>query len=391
MPVQEIPPGTTIGAFRVEGLLGRGGMATVYRAVQTRLDRPVALKVLNPALAENESLFERFKIEGINAARLDHTNIVPIYEAGEDEGYAFLAMKLIDGESFSAVIARHRVLGPDDTIRILTDVARALDYAHGRGFVHRDVKPANVLIDRAQSVFLSDFGLSKDMGARGITSTGQWMGTAEYMAPEQATGRAIDFRADLYALGCVAFECVTGDVPYPGENALGVMMAHTNADIPDASTRNRSLPAAVDRVIRRAIAKDADDRYPAALAFVDSLAAAVAGTSAHTERGTGGGLHALQRPAHPGARAVDAVHRSGRPPELADERPSGRPVPADTAALPELPVARRDGRHLLRRMRRPRPLVPDVQGPAHRHGPLLLALRRGVGSVRDPLGRRRPR
>jgi serine/threonine protein kinase len=277
VPVQEIPPGTTIGAFRVEGLLGRGGMATVYRAVQTRLDRPVALKVLNPALAENESLFERFKIEGINAARLDHMNIVPIYEAGEDEGYAFLAMKLIDGESFSAVIARHRVLAPDDTIRILTDVARALDYAHGRGFVHRDVKPANVLIDRAQSVFLSDFGLSKDMGARGITSTGQWMGTAEYMAPEQATGRAIDFRADLYALGCVAFECVTGDVPYPGENALGVMMAHTNADIPDASARNRSLPAAVDRVIRRAIAKDADDRYPAALAFVDSLAAAVAG------------------------------------------------------------------------------------------------------------------
>jgi serine/threonine protein kinase len=266
-----------IGAFRVEGLLGRGGMATVYRAVQTRLDRPVALKVLNPALATDEQLAERFQIEGINAARLDHANIVPIYEAGEDQGYSFLAMKLIDGESFSSVISRHRVLPADDTVRVLTDVARALDYAHGRGFIHRDVKPANVLIDRADRVFLSDFGLSKDMGSRGITSTGQWMGTAEYMAPEQAAGRTIDFRADLYALGCVAFECVTGDVPFTADNVLAVMMAHANADIPDVSSRNPSLPPAVDRVIRRAMAKDPDDRYPAALAFVDSLEAAVVG------------------------------------------------------------------------------------------------------------------
>ena len=170
----------------------------------------------NPALAADEKLFERFQIEGINAARLDHANIVPIYEAGEDQGYSFLAMKLIDGESFSSVIARTASLPGDDAVRVLTDVARALDYAHGRGFIHRDVKPANVLIDRAEHVFLSDFGLSKDMGSRGITSTGQWMGTAEYMAPEQAAGRTIDFRADLYALGCVAFECLTGDVAVHG-------------------------------------------------------------------------------------------------------------------------------------------------------------------------------
>jgi serine/threonine protein kinase len=314
-----------IGAFRVEGLLGKGGMASVYRAVQTRLDRPVALKVLNPALATDEKLAERFQIEGINAARLDHANIVPIYEAGEDQGYSFLAMKLIDGESFSSVISRHRVVPTDETIRILTDVARALDYAHGRGFIHRDVKPANVLIDRAGSVFLSDFGLSKDMGSRGITSTGQWMGTAEYMAPEQAAGRTIDFRADLYALGCVAFECVTGDVPYTADNVLAVMMAHTNAAIPDASSRNPSVPPAVDRVIHRAIAKDADDRYPAALALVDSLAAALAGAS----------LTSNAEPAH-GFTRYSGPHTTPREPEpsfVREETPSW-----PTSAPPQSPA-----------------------------------------------------
>jgi serine/threonine-protein kinase len=266
-----------IGAFRVEGLLGKGGMASVFRAVQVRLDRPVALKVLSPALAADEKFFERFKIEGINAARLDHPNVVPIYEAGEDAGYAFLAMKLIDGETFSSVIARNRPLDADHALRVLTDVARALDYAHSMGCVHRDVKPANVMIDRAGNVFLSDFGLSKDMGSRGITATGQWMGTAEYMAPEQAAGHAIDYRADLYALGCVAFECLTGDPPYLASNPLAVMMAHANADIPSVTQRNRTLPSGIDLVVHRAMSKDPADRYPAALAFVDSLRAAAEG------------------------------------------------------------------------------------------------------------------
>jgi serine/threonine-protein kinase len=272
-----IAPGTMVGAFRVEGLLGKGGMASVYRAIQLRLDRPVALKVLNPALAADEGFFARFQIEGINAARLDHINIVPVYEAGEDGGHAFLAMKLIDGESFSTVVARNRTLDPQETVRVIISVARALDYAHGLGYVHRDVKPGNVLIDRTGHVFLSDFGLSKNTATRGITTTGQWMGTAEYMAPEQASGGALDYRADLYALGCVAFECLTGDPPYIADNPFTVMMSHANSDIPVATQHNPSLPGGVDVVLRRAMAKDPQQRYPAGLAFIESLACAIAG------------------------------------------------------------------------------------------------------------------
>lgn len=266
-----------IGAFRVESIIGKGGMASVYRAIQVRLDRPVALKVLNPALAADEGFFQRFQIEGINSARLDHIHIVPVYEAGEDSGYAFLAMKLIEGETLSAVIGRSPAVEPKLAVRVITDLARALDYAHHLGFVHRDVKPGNVLIDRGGHVFLSDFGLSKNTTSRGITATGQWMGTAEYMAPEQASGGALDHRADLYALGCVGFECLTGNPPYLGENPFAVMMQHASSDIPSANAYNASLPPSVDLVLNRAMSKDPADRYPAALALAESLACALEG------------------------------------------------------------------------------------------------------------------
>jgi serine/threonine protein kinase len=294
-----IEQGTMVGAFRVEGLLGKGGMATVYRAIQVRLDRPVALKVLNPALAADESFVKRFRIEGINAARLDHPNIVPIYEAGEEDGHAFLAMKLIDGYTFSSKIAADRQVSGTDAVRIVTDVARALDYAHGLGFLHRDVKPGNVLIDRTGHVYLSDYGLSKDTATRGITNTGQWMGTAEYMAPEQASGGELDFRADLYALGCVAFECLTGDPPYTASNPFAVMMAHANADIPLASQHNPSLHGGVNTVLHRAMAKDPRERYPAAMAFAESLACAIEGRGLTTTAEPADGFREYHGPVTP--------------------------------------------------------------------------------------------
>ncbi len=319
-----------VGAFRVESLLGKGGMASVYRAIQVRLERPVALKVLNPTLAADEQFFQRFQIEGVNAARLDHPNIVPVYEAGEGDGFAFLAMKLIDGESFSAVLARRRAMPPAELLPILTDVARALDYAHELSCVHRDVKPGNVLIDRGGHVFLADFGLSKDMGSRGITSTGQWMGTAEYMAPEQAAGSTIDYRADLYALGCVAFESLTGDPPFLADNPLAVMMAHASAEIPSATSRNRQLPVGVDAVLGRAMSKEPADRYPAALALIDSLEAASLGKQLTWEAEPADGYRRYRGPG-------SATGPAPRPSQAGDDIPSWPMSVPPQASVPVSP------------------------------------------------------
>jgi serine/threonine-protein kinase len=314
-----IEPGTVVGAFRVEGVIGKGGMASVYRAVQVRLDRPVALKVLEPMLALDEQFVERFKIEGINAARLDHPNIVPVFEAGEDGGYVFLAMKLVDGESLSSLIARRRTLSCAELVPTLKDIAHALDYAHKMGFVHRDVKPGNVLIDRGGHVFLSDFGLSKNMGTRGITGTGQWMGTAEYMAPEQASGGALDYRADLYAMGCMAFECLTSDPPFLADNPFAVMLAHATAEIPSASERIADLPPGIDEIFRRAMAKQPEDRYPAALAFVESLQAAAESRTLTTDAEPASGYRSYAGPM--GAPAPADVARNDDVPSFPSSSP----------------------------------------------------------------------
>jgi serine/threonine protein kinase len=234
-----IEPGARIGGFEVQEMLGRGGMAVVYRATQVRLQRPVALKVLNPVLATDESFVQRFHAEGINSARLEHPNIVPVYEAGEDGGYAFLAIKLVEGETMGSYLERRGALPPHEALTLLADVAEALEYAHGVGFIHRDVKPGNVLIDMRGHVYLSDFGLSKALGTTGLTSTGQWMGTAEYMAPEQARGGEVDRRVDLYALGCMAFECLTGRPPFEADDLVVMIMAHATREVPSVARRAR--------------------------------------------------------------------------------------------------------------------------------------------------------
>ncbi len=322
--------GTRVGGFRVEQVLGRGGMAIVYRAIQLRLDRPVALKVLNPALAADHQFVQRFQLEGVNSARLEHPHIVPVYEAGEEGGHVFLAMKLVDGETLGALLHRRGALPGDEALPILADIAKALDHAHGRGFIHRDVKPGNVLLEAEGHVYLSDFGLSKAVGTRGITSTGQWMGTAEYMAPEQAQAVEVDYRADLYAFGCVAFECLTGDPPFLADTPLAVMMAHATQDIPSATARNLSLTPSVDEVMRRAMAKQPSGRYASALDVVEALAAAME-----------------ERRLTSDAEPADGQRRFGprrtRPPEPPPTQPAGDwptstpPVPAvDTGPDPSV-------------------------------------------------------
>jgi len=260
--------GAELAGYRIEVVLGHGGMADVYRAVDVRLGRNVALKLLAPDLAGDERFRERFLQESRLAASLDHPNVIPIYEAGEAEGLLYIAMRYVEGTDLKAIVEREGALEPRRVLALLGPVAGALDAAHARGLVHRDVKPGNVLValdpkaDPPEHVYLSDFGLTKQASSDpGLTQTGQFLGTADYVAPEQIAGGPLDGRADLYSLGCVLFECLTGEPPFRGESLLAVLWSHVNDAPPSASARRSALPDELDTVIERALAKRPDERY----------------------------------------------------------------------------------------------------------------------------------
>ncbi len=269
--------GTDLGNYRIEAVVGRGGMGVVYRAEQVGLARKVALKVLAPALVDDEAFRARFVRESQMAAAIDHPNILPIYEAGQVEGVYFLAMRYVDGTDLETRL-RAGPLEPRDTIRILAQVASALDAASEAGLVHRDVKPANILIasskgvEKADHAYLSDFGLTKHRGSQtGLTQSGAFMGTLDYIAPEQVEGRPVDGRTDQYSLACVAFHCLTGTTPFPRDTDIAIAMAHLREQPPAATSLRPELPPDVDRVFARALAKRADDRFPTSEAFVGAL------------------------------------------------------------------------------------------------------------------------
>jgi serine/threonine protein kinase len=201
--------GATFAGYRIESVAGRGGMGVVYRATDLSLERPVALKLIAPELAEDEQFRRRFLKEPKLAAALDHPNVVPIYEAGEHDGRLYLAMRFVDGDDLRTLLRSGDGLPPERGLAILAQVAGALDAAHRRGLVHRDVKPANVLVDEDGHAYLTDFGVTKQLGGD-TTETGQIVGTLDYLAPEQIRGEDVDGRADLYALGCVLYECFAG-------------------------------------------------------------------------------------------------------------------------------------------------------------------------------------
>jgi hypothetical protein len=267
--------GRTVGGYRVEAELGRGGQAIVYRATQMSLQRVVALKVVSPQYTSDEGFLERFKREGISAASLDHPNVVPVYEAGESDGVAYLAMKYIDGGSLDDLLRRGGSIPLPRSLSILRQIADALDYAAGRGFIHRDVKPANVLLGPGDHVYLTDFGLARALEGSRITRTGVWMGTLEYIAPEQIRGSEVTPAADRYAFAVVAYEMLTGRPPFQREDRTALLYAHLS-DTPDPpSTLRPELAGGVDAVLARALAKDPDQRFPTAKAFVDALAGAI--------------------------------------------------------------------------------------------------------------------
>ena len=268
---------TGVPGYRVEALIGRGGMGEVYRAVDERLGRPVALKVLTDSLAADERYRARLLEESRRAASLDHPNVVPVYEAGEADGLLFIAMRYVTGTDLRALLRREGALEPERAIAIAAQVADALDAAHRRSLVHRDVKPSNVLLDHAdgrEHAYLADFGLTQSTADR-LPADGRFTGTVDYVAPEQIRGDAVDGRADQYGLACLLFECLTGDVPYRSGSGVGALFAHLEEPVPLVGDRRVGLPAELDEVFARALAKSPGDRFEACTAFVDGARGAL--------------------------------------------------------------------------------------------------------------------
>ena len=271
--------GALVAGYRIDSRIGAGGMAVVYRARDERLGRWVALKVIAPEWTHDEEFRRRFVAESLAAARVDDPHVIPVYEAGQADGVLFIAMRLVTGTDLWGVLRREGPLSPERALELLSPVASALDAAHAAGLVHRDVKPGNILVDerpgRPDHVYLADFGLSKGAVAGiSLTGTGNPVGTPGYSAPEQVQGHDVDGRADQYALACVAFELVTGRMPYERDLPLAVLMAHVSEPPPSLAARRPGMPVTADRVMAMALAKRPEHRYASCREFTDALRAA---------------------------------------------------------------------------------------------------------------------
>jgi serine/threonine protein kinase len=340
--------GSLFAGYRIEGMLDRGGMGVVYRASDPELDRVVALKIIAPEHTQNPDAVTRFKAEARLAASLEHPNIVPIHRGGEYHGVLYLAMRFVPGTNLRQVVDRGQ-LDMGRIQRVVASVAAALDAAHERGLVHRDVKPANILISgegEHEHVYLTDFGLTKRLGSAGsLTRTGAWVGTPDYVAPEQIQAQTVDGRADVYSLGCVLYEMLTGSVAFPKDNDMAKLWAHVTDPPPSPSLKRPELVQAFDDVVARATAKDPNQRYSKASELAAAVDRAVAEQNAEL------GPDALQatraaetppldqhdvfiaEPAHPPAQPPAAQPQHTAPPP----RPPPGHDPQGTVAPPPQP------------------------------------------------------
>jgi serine/threonine protein kinase len=312
--------GSEIAGYRVEAFISRGGMAVVYRAHDRRLGRRVALKLLAPELSQNERFQQRFLRESRLAASLDHPNIVPIYEAGESKGLLYIVMRYVEGSDLQALLDRDGPLELPRLASILSQVGAALDAAHARGLVHRDVKPGNILIasgagrEDPDHVYLTDFGLTKRSSSlSGLTTTGHFIGTMDYIAPEQIGAKPVDARTDIYSLGCVLYQGLTGDPPFDRDDEAALLWAHLVERPPPVSDRRPDVPAGVDAVVAKAMAKAPEDRHRSCHELVAEFQAQIQG-------------------------------------QAEPRRPAPPPAPP-----PPTPAARRDGRRQRSRTTRPTP------------------------------------
>ncbi|MBO0796539.1 MAG: serine/threonine protein kinase, partial [Ktedonobacteraceae bacterium] len=269
--------GTSLGNYRVLAALGQGGMARVYKAYQENLDREVAIKVLPPWYAADRSFVERFHLEAKLVARLSHPNIVTVHDANEQNGHLYIVMQLVDGGTlkhrFDAQIQQGRAMDPAEVVAIFSQVADALAYAHDAGIIHRDIKPVNVLMDRSNRPILSDFGIAKVLASTqmNLTHPGAGVGTPEYMSPEQCQGGAVDGRADIYALGVMLFEAMTGRPPFVGDNYPALAHSHIYEPPPRPTSINPAIHPVIEQVILRALMKNPLQRYLKANDMAEAL------------------------------------------------------------------------------------------------------------------------
>jgi outer membrane biosynthesis protein TonB len=341
-------PGTVFAGCRIETEAGRGGMGVVYCATQIALDRRVALKLLAPELASDAGFRARFQQESRLAASIDHPNVVDIYEAGEDDGRLFIEMRWVEGSDLRSEIEQRGRIEPRRAAEIVAQVAGALDAAHALGLVHRDVKPANILLGQRmgrEHAYLTDFGLTKRVAsAGGLTQTGQWVGTLDYVAPEQIRGDNVDARTDVYALGGVLMHALTGHVPFERDSDVAKMWGHINDPPVTPSSVVPGLPPELDAVVLRAMAKEPDERYPSAGDLGRAALAAVEGQQPATpERmvAVGGAAPAgaapeptiQEAPAEPTTAAA-----ADRAPAAAPPPPPEPPPPPPTIPRPQEPV-----------------------------------------------------
>ncbi len=254
--------------YRLEELIAEGGMGQVWRALDETLQRPVAVKVLRPDSSGDESFAERFRIEAVNSAGLQHPNIVTVHDFGEGDHSAFLVMELLDGKPLSAVISERGALPPEEATEILYQAASALQAAHDAGVVHRDVKPANIVVDADGYARLTDFGISKAMSGSGLTQTGEMLGTAHYLSPEQVQGRPAGPASDIYALAVVGFEMITGTRPFVGESMITTALAHVGQPAPELP---ESVPEPLRTTVLAGLAKLPEKRPANAAAFAEAL------------------------------------------------------------------------------------------------------------------------
>src|SRR6059058_1509978 len=254
--------GTTLnGRYRLEARIGAGGMSTVYRALDETLQRQVAIKLMNREFASDSGQLERFRREARSVAQLSHPHIVGVIDAGEDEGRPYIVFEYVEGETLKERIRRMGRLPISEAVAYAIEIARALGAAHARHIVHRDVKPQNVLIDEEGSAKVTDFGIARTLDEEGLTADGRVLGTTDYVSPEQALGQHVTGQSDLYSLGIVLYEMITGEVPFKGENQVAVAMKHVREALPDVQSKRPEISSSLAAIIDTATAKRVHDRY----------------------------------------------------------------------------------------------------------------------------------